>query len=277
MLRPATGVPWATSAQKSGGGSKESVRARPAGCPTGLPGFGLPVAALDDFVADAVAGVDRVFAAVAVEAVDAGLAEHRVGAAVADQHVVVEGALDVLVGRREADVLAACDRRRSRRRGRRARRRGSPGAPGSRRRRRRRGRARRPARRPRSRRRRRAGRRPRRRRDRSGRAGRRSGRRRRRRRRDGRCRCRTRSGRPPGRRGSCRRPRRRRCGRSRPPASEPSTRRLSFPGPRSAISQRAGPLATQTTWVGEPPGRVQPSPIAIPLAAVTPKVCEAAS
>ena len=41
---------------------------------------------------------------------DAGLAEQHVGAAVADQDVVVEGALDVLVGRAEADLVAACDR-----------------------------------------------------------------------------------------------------------------------------------------------------------------------
>ena len=56
---------------------------------------------------------------------------------------------------------------------------------------------------------------------------------------------RTRSGRPRGRRGSCRCRGRRRRGRSSTAASEPSTRRLSLPGPRSAISQRAGPSAGQ--------------------------------
>src|SRR3954452_12253284 len=72
---------------------------------------GLAAAALDREVFDAVAGVDDVFAAHSVEAVFAGLAEHRVGAAVADQDVPVEGALHVLVGRREVDVLAALDGR----------------------------------------------------------------------------------------------------------------------------------------------------------------------
>src|SRR4029077_4746488 len=60
-------------------------------------------------VADAVAGVDDVFAAVAVETVFAGLAQHRVGAAVAAQNVPVEGALHVLVGRRGVDGLAVLD------------------------------------------------------------------------------------------------------------------------------------------------------------------------
>src|SRR4029077_6214448 len=57
-------------------------------------------AALDVFVVDAVAAVDPVVAAVAVEAVFAGLAKDAVGAMVADQDVVVEGALHVLVGGR---------------------------------------------------------------------------------------------------------------------------------------------------------------------------------
>ena len=38
----------------------------------------------------------------------------------------------------------------------------------------------------------------------------------------------------------------------------PSTRRLSLPGPRSAISQRAGPLLGQETWFATLGGRVQP-------------------
>ncbi len=93
--------------------------ARPAGLP--VPGVSLvsvlpplpltvffsggrAAAALDREVLDAVAGVDHVVAAVAVEAVLAGLAEHRVGAGVADQDVPVEGALHVLVGRREVDA-----------------------------------------------------------------------------------------------------------------------------------------------------------------------------
>src|SRR4029077_5917426 len=80
---------------------------------------GLAAAALDREVADAVAGVDHVVAgggdrtlpsgaagagvdhvvpAVADEDVLSGLAEHAVGAAVADQDVPVEGALHVLVG-----------------------------------------------------------------------------------------------------------------------------------------------------------------------------------
>src|SRR3954469_17517644 len=63
-------------------------------------------AALDREVADAVAGVDDVFAAVGVEAVFAGLTEHRVRAAVADQDIPVEGALHVLVGRREVNGIA---------------------------------------------------------------------------------------------------------------------------------------------------------------------------
>src|SRR5262249_50364618 len=69
----------------------------------------LPPAALDPGVADAVAGVDHVGAAVAVEAVFPGLAEHAVGAPVADQDVVVEGALHVLVGAGEVDFVAALD------------------------------------------------------------------------------------------------------------------------------------------------------------------------
>src|SRR3954471_4401304 len=67
---------------------------------------GPAAAALDREITDAVAGVDDVFAAVAVEAVFAGLTEHRVRAAVADQDVPVEGALHVLVGRREVNGIA---------------------------------------------------------------------------------------------------------------------------------------------------------------------------
>src|SRR5262245_62952517 len=66
-------------------------------------------AALDDEVAPAVAGVDVVVAAVSVELVLAGLAEQRVGAVVADQDVVVERALHVLVGLVEADRVAVLD------------------------------------------------------------------------------------------------------------------------------------------------------------------------
>ena len=54
--------------------------------------------------------------------------------------------------------------------------------------------------------------------------------------------------------------------------SEPSTRSLSLPGPRSAISQRPGPSAGQETWFATPGGRLQPAPIASPPAALTPKV-----
>src|ERR1700748_3678027 len=64
-------------------------------------------AALYRVVPLAFAGVDHVVAAVADEGVAAGLAEHRVGLRVADQDVGAEGALHVLVGRREVDVVAA--------------------------------------------------------------------------------------------------------------------------------------------------------------------------
>ena len=111
------------SAQLKGAGStlvEEGAAFGAAGRRDGLDGrgpsfsvcrdAGVAAAALDREVADAVAGVDHVVAAVAEEDVLAGLAEHRVGAAVADQDVVVEGALHVLVGRREVDVVAAGDR-----------------------------------------------------------------------------------------------------------------------------------------------------------------------
>src|SRR5262245_31432046 len=65
--------------------------------------------AADRFVEVAVAGVDRVSAAVADQDVLPGLAEQCVGLGVADQDVVVEGALDVLVAGREANRVAALD------------------------------------------------------------------------------------------------------------------------------------------------------------------------
>src|ERR1700761_8009677 len=68
------------------------------------------VAALDVPVLDPVGGDDHVVAAAAEEAVDAGLAEQHVGLRVADQDVVVEGALEVLVGAQEADFVAVLDR-----------------------------------------------------------------------------------------------------------------------------------------------------------------------
>jgi hypothetical protein len=83
------------------------------GAPEGAALFRRPLAAaaLNRLVADAVAGVDHVVAAVADEDVFAGLAEHAVGATVTDQDVVVEGALHVLVGRREVHVVATADGR----------------------------------------------------------------------------------------------------------------------------------------------------------------------
>src|ERR1044072_6309365 len=91
-----------------------SVHADRAGCGRGVKAVGEGAAgvaavagALDDEVADAVAGVDDVVTAVAVELIAAGLAEQGIGATVADQHVVVERALHVLVGVVEADRHAA--------------------------------------------------------------------------------------------------------------------------------------------------------------------------
>ena len=60
-------------------------------------------------------------------------------------------------------------------------------------------------------------------------------------------------------------------------ASESAIRNRSLPGPRSAISQRAGPSMAQETCVGDPVGRVQPLPIAIPFAAEIAKVSVALS
>ena len=110
-------MPCLTTEQLKGSGSKESVRARPAGLPVGWvkplpPGFFLGGRPRPHWIAksrDAVAGVDHVVAAVAEEDVFAGLAEHAVGAAVADQDVPVEGALHVLVGAVEANAVAAPD------------------------------------------------------------------------------------------------------------------------------------------------------------------------
>ncbi len=103
-----------TSAQPTGAGSKVSTKASPFGRRAGRGGSPLtiraPAAHWIDFVADAVAGVEHVVAAAAVDAVDAGLAEDAVAGAVADQDVVVEGALHVLVGAGQAHRVAAADR-----------------------------------------------------------------------------------------------------------------------------------------------------------------------
>ena len=146
-LRPGTGCPRLANLQSNGAGV-EGVGQGTAGRPAGRLGHAFAVrlllrrlaaAALDDAVLDPVGGDDHVFAAAAVEAVDAGLAEQEVGAGVADQDVVVEGALDVLVGAGEVDFVAARDRVDPGPGRRRGRCRGCRGGPGSRRRRRRRG------------------------------------------------------------------------------------------------------------------------------------------
>jgi hypothetical protein len=103
LWRPATGVPSLTVGAAVGHGVDRAA-------------FGAGVVgALDVRVLDAVGGNDRVVTAAPEEAVDAGLAEQKVGAAVADQDVVVERSLDVLVGGAEADVAAAFERPRRRR------------------------------------------------------------------------------------------------------------------------------------------------------------------
>ncbi len=220
--------------------------ARPAGRPL--------LAALDVPVLDAVDGDDHVVAAAAVEAVDAGLAEQDVGAGVADQDVVVEGALDVLVGAGEADFVAVLDRVDPGPAGGErdvegagvglglgeggvvlagAADQGATGATAARRQQVAAASA-----------------------VEVGRPGQAT---------DQAVvagaavdavssRGRTRSGLPRGRRGSCRCLRRRRGGRSRRRRRLPSTRRRSLPGPRSAISQRAGPSIAQVTCSGCPAG-----------------------
>ena len=101
LWRPATGWPCLTWLQSIGAGSIVSKRAA----------FGVALrAALDVDVAHPVTGVDHVVSTAPVEAVFAGLPEQEVRAGVADQDVVVERSLDVLVAARQAHAVAVGNR-----------------------------------------------------------------------------------------------------------------------------------------------------------------------